>query len=81
MMNLELLFWASEYIGDKSYYEIAVKHANTTLKNHFYPDFSSYHVINYNSKTGEIKQKKTAQGYADESAWARGQAWDCTDIP
>jgi len=75
MMNLELLFWASEYSGDKSYYDIAVKHANTTLKNHFRPDYSSYHVINYNSKTGEIKQKKTAQGYADESAWARGQVW------
>lgn len=75
MMNLELLFWASEYSGDKTYYDIAVKHANTTLKNHFRPDHSSYHVINYNSKTGEVKQKKTAQGYADESAWARGQAW------
>ena len=75
MMNLELLFWANEYSGDKSYYDIAVKHANTTIKNHFRPDFSSYHVINYDSKTGEIKQKKTAQGYADESAWARGQAW------
>ena len=75
MMNLELLFWASEYSGDKRYYDIAVKHANTTLKNHFRPDYSSYHVINYNSKTGEIKQKKTAQGNADESAWARGQAW------
>ena len=75
MMNLELLFWASEYSGDKSYYDIAIKHANTTLKNHFRPDHSSYHVINYNSKTGEVKQKKTAQGYADESAWARGQAW------
>ncbi|HQK40081.1 MAG TPA: glycoside hydrolase family 88 protein, partial [Flavobacterium alvei] len=75
MMNLELLFWASEYSGDKSYYDIAIKHANTTLKNHFRSDFSSYHVVNYNSKTGEIKQKKTAQGYADESAWARGQAW------
>lgn len=75
MMNLELLFWASEYSGDKSYYDIAIKHANTTLKNHFRPDHSSYHVINYNSKTGEVKQKKTAQGYADESAWARGQSW------
>lgn len=75
MMNLELLFWASKYSGDKSYYDIAVKHADTTLKNHFRPDFSSYHVVNYNSKTGEIKQKKTAQGYADESAWARGQTW------
>jgi unsaturated chondroitin disaccharide hydrolase len=75
MMNLELLFWASEYSGDKRYYDIAVKHANTTLKNHFRPDHSSYHVVNYNSKTGEIKQKRTAQGYSDESAWARGQSW------
>ena len=75
MMNLELLFWASEYSGDKQYYDIAVKHANTTLNNHFREDHSSYHVINYNGKTGEIKQKKTAQGYADESAWARGQSW------
>lgn len=75
MMNLELLFWASEYSGDKKYYDVAVKHANTTLKNHFREDHSSYHVINYNSKTGEIKQKRTAQGAADESAWARGQSW------
>lgn len=75
MMNLELLFWASEYSGDKTYYDIAVKHADTTLKNHFRPDFSSYHVVNYNSKTGEVKKKKTAQGYADESAWSRGQTW------
>ncbi|MFV8270677.1 glycoside hydrolase family 88 protein [Flavobacterium sp. GT2N3] len=75
MMNLELLFWASEYSGDQRYYDIAVKHANTTLKNHFREDHSSYHVVNYNSKTGDVKQKRTAQGYADESAWARGQSW------
>ena len=75
MMNLELLFWASEYSGDKTYYDIAVTHANTTLKNHFRSDNSSYHVINYNKNTAAIKEKKTAQGYADESAWARGQAW------
>ncbi len=75
MMNLELLFWASQFSGDKKYYDIAVKHADTTLKNHFRADHSSYHVVNYNSKTGEVKQRKTAQGYADESAWARGQSW------
>lgn len=75
MMNLELLFWASEYSGDKKYYDIAVKHANTTIENHFRADYSSYHVINYNSNTGEVKEKKTAQGFADESAWARGQSW------
>ena len=75
MMNLELLFWATRVTGDSSFYKIATTHANTTIKNHFRPDYSSYHVINYDPVTGAIKQKRTAQGYADESAWARGQAW------
>jgi len=75
MMNLELLFWATKATGDSSFYKIAVMHANTTMKNHFRPDYSSYHVINYNPETGAVQQKRTAQGYADESAWARGQAW------
>lgn len=75
MMNLKLLFWATQVTGDSSFYKIAVTHANTTIKNHFRADNSSYHVINYNSQTGAIQQKKTAQGFADESAWARGQAW------
>jgi len=75
MMNLELLFWATRETGDSSFYKIAVTHANTTMKNHYRPDYSSYHVVNYNPQTGEVQQKKTAQGYADESAWARGQVW------
>ncbi|MFD1257312.1 glycoside hydrolase family 88 protein [Mucilaginibacter terrae] len=75
MMNLELLFWATRVTGDSSYYKIAVTHANTTMQNHFRPDYSSYHVINYNPETGAVQQKRTAQGYANESAWARGQAW------
>jgi unsaturated chondroitin disaccharide hydrolase len=75
MMNLELLFWATRETGDSSYYKIAVTHANTTLKNHFRKDYSSYHVVNYNPETGAVQKKHTAQGYADESAWARGQAW------
>ncbi|MBD0296857.1 MAG: glycoside hydrolase family 88 protein [Flavisolibacter sp.] len=75
MMNLELLFWATKNTGDSSFYNIAVTHANTTMKNHFRPDYSSYHVINYNPETGAVQQKRTAQGAADESAWARGQAW------
>ncbi|QNA42684.1 glycoside hydrolase family 88 protein [Lacibacter sediminis] len=75
MMNLKLLFWATQVTGDSSFYKIAVTHANTTIKNHFRADNSSYHVINYNSQTGAIQQKRTAQGFADESAWARGQAW------
>nr|WP_121270324.1 glycoside hydrolase family 88 protein [Pedobacter schmidteae] len=75
MMNLELLFWATRETGDSTYYKMAVTHANTTMKNHFRPDYSSYHVINYHPETGQVQEKRTDQGYADESAWARGQAW------
>lgn len=75
MMNLELLFWATKYSKDSTYYDIAINHANTTIKNHFRPDNSSYHVLIYDEDTGAIKTKVTAQGAADESAWARGQAW------
>ena len=75
MMNLELLFWATEVTGDSSFYNIAVTHANTTTKNHFRDDYSTYHVINYDPLTGKVQEKKTAQGYSDASAWARGQAW------
>ena len=75
MMNLKLLFWATRISGDSSFYDIAVTHANTTIANHFRPDNSSYHVLNYDPITGTIQEKRTAQGAADESAWARGQAW------
>lgn len=75
MMNLELLFWATQQTGDSTFYNIAVTHANTTLKNHFRSDNSSYHVLNYDAATGSVKQKRTAQGYSDSSPWARGQAW------
>lgn len=75
MMNLELLFWAARATGDKSLYDIAVSHANTTLKNHFRKDYSSYHVVVYNPLTGAVIKKQTAQGATDESAWARGQSW------
>jgi len=75
MMNLELLFEATRLSGDSSFWKIAVQHANTTLKNHFRPDNSSYHVLDYDTATGRVIKKTTAQGYANESAWARGQAW------
>lgn len=75
MLNLELLFAAARLTGDSSFYQIAVSHANTTLKNHFRPDGGTYHVIDYNPNTGEIQHRNTHQGYGDESTWARGQAW------
>jgi len=75
MMNLELLFEATRMTSDSSFYKIAVTHANTTMKNHFRPDYSSYHVIDYDTITGKVLKKNTHQGYSHESAWARGQAW------
>jgi unsaturated chondroitin disaccharide hydrolase len=75
MMNLELLFSATQMTGDSSFYKIAVTHANTTISNHFRPDNSSYHVLDYDTVTGKVIKKITAQGYANESAWARGQSW------
>ncbi len=75
MMNLELLFEATALSGDSTFYNIAMQHANTTLANHFRPDNSCYHVVDYDPETGEVRSKQTAQGYADESVWARGQAW------
>jgi len=75
MMNLELLFHVSNATGNPIYRDIAISHADHTMQNHFRQDYSSYHVVNYDSKTGNIIQKRTAQGLADDSAWARGQAW------
>ena len=75
MMNLELLFWATRETGDPVFYNIAVNHANATLRDFFREDNSSYHVIDYNPETGEIQNRHTHQGYTHESAWARGQAW------
>jgi len=75
MLNLELLFRATQISGDSTYYKIAVSHANVTMKNHFRGDYSSYHVINYDSITGKALTKETFQGYNDASVWARGQAW------
>lgn len=75
LMNLEMLFEVSKLTGDETYKRVAIAHANTTMKNHFRNDFSSFHVIDYNPQTGEVASKETAQGFSDNSAWARGQAW------
>lgn len=74
MMNLDLLFNATKLTGDKKYYDIALEHARTTMKNHFRPDMTSYHIVSYNND-GTIELKMTHQGKNDDSAWARGQAW------
>ncbi len=75
MMNLELLFWASQHGGTQSMYDAAVSHAEKTMKNHFRPDNSTYHVIGYDTTTGKALTRETHQGCSDSSCWARGQAW------
>jgi len=75
MMNLELLFLAAKNGGNNRLYDIAVRHAEVTMKNHFRPDFSTYHVLVYDTVYGKMIKGITHQGYADNSMWARGQAW------
>ncbi len=75
LMNLELLFNATRLTGDSTFYKIAVSHADRTMAEQFRPDGSCYHVIDYDMKTGAVRNRHTAQGYSHESAWSRGQAW------
>ncbi len=75
MMNLELLMEAADLFDCDSLRQIAIDHANTTMENHFRPDYSTYHLVEYYPETGEVNYKRTVQGYADETAWSRGQAW------
>ncbi len=75
MMNLELLMKGAELFDCDSLRQIAINHANTTMKNHFRQDYSSYHLVEYYPETGEVNYKRTVQGFADETAWSRGQAW------
>ena len=75
MMNLELLFFASKMGGNDKYRKIAISHADKTLKYHIRKDYSSYHVVNYDTLTGKMTDRGTRQGLADNSTWARGQGW------
>ena len=74
IMNLDLLFKAYNLTANNRYNEVAIKHAKTTMKNHFRPDYTCYHVVSYNND-GTVEYKRTHQGKHDESSWARGQAW------
>jgi hypothetical protein len=75
MMNLEFLMWAFRYSSDSTFYKIAVSHADVTMKNHYRPDYSTYHVVSYDTISGNVEKKQNHQGLADESAWSRGQSW------
>ena len=75
MCNLNLLYRGAQLNNDLRLSTIATTHAETTMKNHFREDWSSYHVVVYDRETGNAARKHTAQGYSDESSWTRGQAW------
>jgi hypothetical protein len=89
MMNLDLLFYASSHLSDPTYADIATEHARTLMKSHLRLEtadgrtdkrykhllYSHYHVINFDAQSGEVKERRTAQGYKPGSTWARGQAW------
>lgn len=75
MMNLEMLMWASRHSDNQTFAGIAQSHADVTMKHHFRPDYSCYHVVSYDTISGQPEKKNTCQGYAHESSWSRGQGW------
>lgn len=75
MLNLEMLYWAAANGENKELYDIATKHAETTMKYQFREDGGNYHVVVYDTIDGHFIKGITHQGYADETMWARGQAW------
>lgn len=75
LLNLPLLYWASEETGDEKYREIAEKHIHTAVANVIRDDYSTWHTFFFDMKTGAPDHGSTCQGYRDGSAWSRGQAW------
>ena len=75
MMDMELLLWAAKQTGNAGYRQAAVRHAVTTMTHLVRPDGGSFHWGYFDKATGNFISGETAQGYADNSTWARGQAW------
>lgn len=75
MMNLPLLFWASRATGESEFAQIAATHARMVLQRHVRADWSTSHVADFDSDTGEFIKQDTAQGLSATSCWSRGQAW------
>ncbi|MBI5303851.1 MAG: glycoside hydrolase family 88 protein [Chloroflexi bacterium] len=75
MMNLNLLFWTSQETGERHFADIAIAHADTTLKRHVRADWSTSHVTDFDPETGAFIKQDTAQGLSATSCWSRGQAW------
>jgi hypothetical protein len=75
MMNLEMLLWTSAQTENQKYRDVAISHADKTMKHHYRPDMSCYHVVSYDTISGLPHKKQTSQGASDSSAWSRGQGW------
>ncbi len=75
MMNLPLLYWASEVTNDPHYKQIAMLHADTAIQQFIREDGSANHIVVFNPETGEVVKKPEGQGYSEGSSWTRGQAW------
>lgn len=81
LLNIQLLFWASEQTGNPKYAQMATQHFYTSANNVIRDDASAFHTFYFDPKTGEPVKGVTRQGYSDDSAWARGQAWGIYGIP
>ena len=81
MINIPLLYWASEVTGDKKYHEIAYKHFKTTVKHIYRENGSTHHTYFFDAETGEPLRGVTHQGWSDDSCWARGQSWGLYGVP
>lgn len=75
MMNLNLLYWASDFTGDPRFRKIAMIHADTAMKHFVREDGSCNHIVVFDPETGEALETPAGQGYASGSSWSRGQAW------
>ena len=75
MMNIPLLYWASEELGDKRFEKIALAHADMSMVQHVRPDGSVNHIVAHDLETGELVETYAGQGYAVGSTWSRGAAW------
>ncbi len=80
LLNLPLLYWATEETGDGRYRDLARRHMETSLKYSIRPDYSTYHTFFMDPETGAPSHGATQQGYSDDSNWARGQAWAITGV-
>lgn len=75
MMNLSLLYWASEEIGDNRFKRVAMSHADMAIRDHIRADGSVNHIVEHDTETGEVVKIHSGQGYSDTSCWSRGLAW------